>query len=42
MEELFDAIEAQDSKKICDLVNFGCDINGNNGSVFEDGKLLII
>ncbi|MBE9115246.1 ankyrin repeat domain-containing protein [Lusitaniella coriacea LEGE 07157] len=37
MEELFDAIEDRDPKKICDLINLGCDINGNCGSAFEDG-----
>ncbi len=36
-EDLFDAIEEQNSKKIETIIEAGCDVNGNQGSYFEEG-----
>ncbi len=36
-EDLFDAIEEQNYKKVQRIIEAGCDINGNQGSYFEEG-----
>ncbi|MDJ0591851.1 MAG: ankyrin repeat domain-containing protein [Pleurocapsa sp. MO_226.B13] len=40
--ELWDAIEEENIEKISELIESGCDLNGNNGASFEEGMTFLI